>query len=116
MAYTAPDKTAFKARFPKLSFTDPQIDAMLAEVVVTVDDSWTEADYANAILYLTAHMLVQEDNSYEDPAHKTNENLGAGMSTSFAAPQDDDEGLLATEYGRRYVSLRDRNFPGILAV
>lgn len=119
MAYTAVTYADFQARFPTLTdFTQTQVEAVLAEVANVVDDSWLSAtDFKSATLYLTAHMLVLEDTASDKPAHLHSEGLGGGMSKSYdTANAEDLEGLLATEYGRRYLSLCERNFPGITAV
>jgi hypothetical protein len=115
MSYTAPTVGDFTTRFPR--FVDVNADllaALLAEALTQVDDSWLEQDYANGVLYLMAHMLVQETGGGADrPGTITSESLGPisiSYGTGGVASMSD---FGATEYGRRYRSLRNKNFPGV---
>jgi hypothetical protein len=62
-------------------------------------------------------MVVQEMNVGERPARIQSENEGGVLSTSFTPSKEQDpEGYDATEYGRRFMAIRLRNFPPILVV
>lgn len=119
MSYTEPDSTAFLARFPRFSNLGAPaltvLDAVLAEAIKLVDDSWVEEDRAEAQLYLAAHLLVQETTGSTDrPAIITAESLGP-MSVSYGVGGGMTD-FSTTEYGRRYARMRNANFPGVLVV
>lgn len=133
MAYVVPTPDDFFNRFPVFGEKDPvQVQALITEASGKVDNSWLEADYAPAILYLTAHLLVldasQED---EDPAIGpagsgqviSSESI-SGMSVSYFNPSSSPTnrgGMVAselemTEYGRRFRALLINNRGGPLVV
>ena len=102
----------FFTRFPQFEDRDEdQLEALIAEASRGVDDRWDAADAVAAVLYLTAHLLVSEDSADSLPI--ISESLGP-MSTTYARPTEDGSGLESTEYGRRYVRLRRKSFPGTL--
>lgn len=132
MTYVAPTAASFKARFPGFtSVSDATVDAVLAEAILQVGESWLERDRVPAVLYLTAHMLIMEG----QPAASASEamkNVTRGavkrvkvgdVETEFAGGSGSSSGgsgivasLSATEYGRRYLELLRRNFPAIAVV
>lgn len=128
MAYTPPTRADFRARFPIFNdVEDAIVDACLAEATATVDESWREADYAPAILYLTAH-LVATDNSGEEEAVEIGSGGGAIASESFGGMSISyDSGSTAndaasksqwgsTEYGRRFYNMLKRNKPPVVVI
>jgi len=63
MAYTLPTIADFRARFPR--FTEPVASDALAQMALdrgarNVDTSWTEGDYAEAIMLYAAGWLTAE--------------------------------------------------------
>lgn len=128
-----PTAAEFKGRFPIFAaVTKEVVDAVMLEAGQSVDQSWIEGDRKNALFYLTAHLLVRE-------GHLAASAAGAGtvvtrgpvtsvrvgdVSTTYANGSAETGGvtgtggdsLLATEYGKRYVSLRRRSFPAIAVV
>lgn len=123
MPYTTPTTDDFYTRFPIFADVDEDsLQALLNEAAGQIDNSWREQDYQPAILYLTAH-LIALDNSAEGETPDVNgpqvisSESFAGMSVSYAS-----RGQLtgaaasqygATEYGRRYYSLLQKNKPGV---
>lgn len=129
MSYTPPTRAEFLTRFP--IFDDPElypvatIDFVLAEAIRTVDNTWMEADYAPAILYLTAHLLATdnsldgEDVEFGGMAQVASESFG-GMSISYAngasGSLSANEQYGSTEYGRRFLVLLRRNQTGPVVI
>lgn len=115
MAYTIPTAADFKARFTRFAaVADATIDIYITEAANKVDDSWLEQDYATAILYLAAHLYVQESGTGADrPGVITSESFGP-MSVSYAVGSQSNGGYQATEYGRRFAELAALNFPGVV--
>jgi uncharacterized protein DUF4054 len=98
-------------RFPALAGRETELDNVLPEAKRSVSADWDPDDAVDAVKYLAAHMLLTEDTA--DELATVGESLGP-ISTSYRPPNDDGSGLEMTEYGRRYVKLRRRNFPGIV--
>lgn len=113
MAHTAPTVDDFKTRFPKFESADDDVlAAILAEVLTQVDDSWLEQDYAPAIMYLMAHLYVQETTGSTDrPGVITSESLGS-LSVSYGVGASNTD-WDTTEYGRRFRKLQKKNFPAV---
>jgi len=111
---TTPVTTAsFLARFPVFTGQEAQIEALISEVSPKIDDSWDDDDRAPAIMYLVAHMIVTEETA--DSLAVTSEQLGP-ISVSYAAPQQPNDPLSLTEYGRRFLALRKQNFTGPVVI
>lgn len=118
--YDAVTVEQFLERFPRFASQDEDfIGLLLAEAALQVDDSWLAPDYPNAILYLTAHLLIGEiaagsGNDAGTSGIIQSESFGP-MSRTYAinAASITEEGLEGSVYGRRYRSLRRKNFPGI---
>jgi hypothetical protein len=129
MAYTPPSADDFVARFPVFSDKEPaQVQAVLDEALGQVDQTWREADYRPAVMYLTAH-LIAIDNSQEDdlinvgntgPGDVVSESFG-GLSVSYQrnsrpATSELTQEYGQTSYGRRYLALLRANFPAIAVI
>lgn len=121
MSHAIPSAADFKARHPKFAtVADGMVTAMLAEASRSVSTCWAEEDYGDAIMYLAAH-LIAEENSAGGPSAASKagpikrvkadtveiEYMGGVMS---------DAALGATIYGRRFLELRRRNVPAVLVV
>lgn len=128
MAYTAPTREEFLARFPIFADKDEAVvDACLLEATNTVDTSWREVDYAPAIMYLAAHLLAV-DNSAEGESVSVGGGGGAIASESFGGMSISYDGGGAaadaaaksqwgsTEYGRRFYAMVKRNKPGPVTI
>lgn len=115
--FTAPTYADFIARFPKYAAPSlqAQIEALLAEALVQVDDSWLEDDRTPAILYLTAHLVSMETGQSVDRSGSIVSESFGPMSISYGSSvvAGDQSTFGQTEYGRRYAEYRDKNFPGI---
>lgn len=122
MAYDVPLPSELKIRFPIFaSVSNVIVDAAIVEANRQVDDSWTEPDFAPAIMYLAAHNMVMEGvvSITGAPSPVTTGPL-TGMSTGDASEsyaQSRTGGIDmgqygATEYGQRFAALRKRNVGG----
>lgn len=61
MPYTTPTATQLKQRYPKFAAVlDATVDAVIADAMRSVDNTWVEGDYQPAIMALAAHMMVLE--------------------------------------------------------
>lgn len=119
MPYTLPTVADFRARFPSLATVpDARVEYWLANHD-PVTDSWFEADYQPAILELTAHNIVTND---EVPATGDTGSL-AGVtsfrSASYAVQFSEraantalDGGYGSTKYGQRFKVHLRRNTGG----
>lgn len=115
-AFTPPSVNDFFKRFPAFAGTDAHVvEALLAEC--PVDDSWLAKDFTPATLYWVAHMMTAESGDLVDRAGAIVSESFGPMSRQYAQTQ----GVIAsiaqlgsTEYGRRFLELRNRNFPGPL--
>jgi Protein of unknown function (DUF4054) len=115
MAYDVPTTDDFMIRFPELGDADyAQLSLLIAEAARYVDDSWLETDYQTAILYLAAHLLLS--GMSPDQSGTIQSEAFGPISVSYAQHANDDAGLMATEYGRRFVELRRNNFPRVMVV
>src|ERR1044072_6817118 len=127
MAYVKPTVDDFTTRFPVFEDRDEdQIQICLDEAARSVDDSWVEADYAPAIMYLAAHLLVTDASQVGDavvvgqqPGSIASESFGP-MSVSYGSASTNSLNGSAefgsTEYGRRYLTLLRNNNPPIVVV
>lgn len=119
MAYTVPTLSDFRDRFPALAAVpDARVEYWLARHA-PVTEAWDEADYADAILELTAHNLVINDEvpgSGEGGAMAgVTRFRSASMDVSFserAANAGLDGGYDATKYGLRFKVYLRRNVGG----
>lgn len=121
MAYTAPTAAEIKTRFPAFaSVADATIETLIEEAVSYVSEDWLERDYAVAYKYIVAHLLVREGvldaagalPTAHAPGAVQSESIG-DSSVSYASQQGmsaSDTDLASTEYGRRYLALRNKNF------
>ena len=120
MSYDAPTASSIKARFPEFaSLADARIEALIAEGASYVSESWIETDYTIAYNYVVAHLLLREGAldasgsvvSQSGPVQS--ESLG-DASVTYAGVRSnglgDDMMFSTTEYGRRYLSLKKKNF------
>lgn len=73
MAYTVPDAADLKAAFPAFAAVDDDvITYWITRAGRSVDESWTEGDYAHAMMLLAAHLMVGQG-------------LGTGAAAAAAA-------------------------------
>lgn len=105
----------FFDRFPQFDdgTQDDVITALLVEADQVVDDTWETADIVPAILYWTAHRLIAEGQA-DSPA-VTGERLGP-IAMTYATPQVGADPLASTEFGRRFLEIRKRNFTGPVVI
>lgn len=121
MAHTVPTAAEFKARHPAFaSVADGTVDAFLAEASRSVSTCWAETDYADAIMYLAAHLIAEENSgggvkaaSKAGPIKRVKADT---VEIEYAASASSDASLGSTVYGRRFLALRARNSPGVLVV
>jgi non-homologous end joining protein Ku len=126
VAYVAPTSDEFFDRFPKLvdasdANQEDIVNALIVDAQRQVDDSWLEDDYKTAILYLVAHWIASEASSAVNKAGAIVSESFGPMSRSYStsatsAMSKSTSDLNGTEYGRRFVTLRKQNHPGIRVV
>lgn len=131
MAITPPTAADLKARYPEFApVGDALVSAVIGEAALFVDESWRESDRAPAILARAAHMLALEgeparaQGSGSGVANGTVRRVKVGdVETEFAPRIQGAEasamssmslGLTDTPYGKRFLELRRRNFPGVV--
>lgn len=121
MSYAIPSAAEFKARHTAFaSVADGTIDVMLAEASRSVSTQWSEADYGDAIMYLAAHLIAEEQSSGgPNAASKAGAIKRVKADTveiEYAGSFLSDANLSSTVYGRRFLALRQRNVPAVLVV
>lgn len=127
MAYTAPTVAEFKIRFPTVvaGRSDELLQMDLDEAMRSVDISWMEGDYKNAIMYLAAHNITTEKagegaGGGVGSGVVSSESFG-GMSISYDNTDSADDAAAksqwgSTEYGRRFYRLLKLNKPAIVSI
>jgi len=128
MSYTKPTTHQFKARFPQLAATsDPVVQVFLNEADAECGETWTDKDRALAVLYLAAHLMVSQGASGASSGGGGAALAGTIKRTkvgdveteyfgSDANAAASGSGTASTIYGREYLRLMRRNFPGIAVV
>lgn len=120
-----PTAEEFKARFPRFSAVgDTTVNLYLAEAGRTVsEDCWRAEDYADGVMYLSAHLMVEE--GAVNPTGPSAGTSGAIKKAKAGAVEvefqsqnmgGDTSRLWATYgttiYGKRYVELLSRQGNG----
>lgn len=123
-----PTLAEYRARHPRFNaVSDALTEAYLAAAARRVDETvWSATDYADGVLYLTAHLMLSEGaTDPSGPPPGTLKRVKAGRVEVEYAPQPNDvTGLRAlygtTVYGRQFLELLIRNQfvcgPGVLVV
>jgi Protein of unknown function (DUF4054) len=133
--YTFPTVDDFRAKFPEFAdLDDAYIQILLDDAGRAVDQTWTEGDYTNAILFLAAHYheldlmaTTASDATAEGvPAGQTitSEHIGpisisygkTGAGTSSGSGGAHASTLDSTVYGQRYQDLLIKNIPAVLVI
>jgi hypothetical protein len=121
MAYTAPTPEELIARYPAFTpVDDATIQYWLTDAERFVDTSWTEGDYAPALMAMAAHNMTlaglgtDAAATVDLPAGVTSFKSGSfSVSFSDGAANDRVTGALSsTRYGSEYAMLRQRNRGG----
>jgi len=124
MSYTVPSAAEFKERHPAFaSVADATVNAMLAEASRSVSTCWSADDYADAIMYLAAHLIAEEQSGGGITAASKQ---GAIRRVKADTVEIEYAGRMSwgqldaiygsTVYGRRFVALMRRNSPGVAVV
>jgi hypothetical protein len=121
MSYTVPTASEFKARHTGFaSVADGTVTAMLAEASRSVSTCWAEGDYADAIMYLAAHLIAEETSaggtSAASKAGPIKRVKADTVEIEYMGGNVSDASLGLTIYGRRFLALRHRNAPRALVV
>jgi len=121
MSYVVPTLDDFVLRFPEFKETPAyQINAAMVEAMRKVDETWTEGDYAPAIMWLTAHILSSDTNAASTmggvSGEIASETLGRISVTYRQAANGGGVGFGSTSYGTRYLELLRLNHPPFLVV
>lgn len=115
MAYTVPSVADFKARFPEITATDALIQIAITDAATWVDNSWSEVDYAPAILFLAAHFLRAGGvaGAGGSSVGVASESFGSySVSYANAGASILSLSLSLSGYGLRFSELRRRNRAG----
>jgi hypothetical protein len=106
------------ARFPELEAgTDTDVlDLIIAEAARTVDETWLEQDYQDAIMYLAAHWLRSGGASATQSGGAIKSETFGPISRTYESLATSTSALGATQYGRRFMELRRSNFPAIVVI
>jgi hypothetical protein len=134
MPYALPTAATLKTKFPTFGpVADATITLAIAEAGASVDNTWIEADYQPAILYLAAHIMTLDGAlsaavDLEDASSVINSGLVtemkvgdvavklAGSASSGSGSGGSAFGYGSTAYGRRYLDLLRRNHPAVALV
>lgn len=113
MPYSKPTPADLKTRYSAFAaVTDEVLQYWLTDAERGVDESWSEVDYAPALLALAAHNMAVEGVG----AATSSSNIPAGVTsfrsgsfsvqfTEAAAQASLDSGLASTRYGAEYLRL-----------
>lgn len=120
MAYILPTAADLKARIPAFAEVDDAlITFAITDAARSVDNTWTEGDYATAIIYLAAHNMVGEGvfgRETDIASSVTSSKLGDAQDSygSLASAGADGYGEYGTTiYGVRYMRLLYLNVAGV---
>lgn len=132
MPYTLPTAATFKAKFPTFAAVgDPTITLAIQEAGASVDQTWIEADYQPAIMYLAAHIMtidgvVIAGSDLGSASGVINAGLVSEMKVGDVQVKLSGSaggsggagaaGLRSTGYGLRYLELLRRNQPAVVLV
>ncbi len=121
MPYELPTPTDLKLRYGAFAqVEDATVQYWLTDAQRAVDTTWTEGDYAPALMAHAAHRMAEEGvagisgGSGGIPAGVTRFRSGS-MDVAFseaAATQQAEGGFASTRYGREYAALLRRNRGG----
>lgn len=120
MAYTDATASDLKAAFPRFdAVADVTVEYWLTRAQRSVDDTWTEGDYAMGQMLLAAHYMVLEGlgtGTEAELASKGMAGLKSVRSGSFAFERVDGassrNSLASTSYGERFMALARVNVGG----
>lgn len=115
MAYVAPTPDDLKAKYPAfVGVSDATIQIWLSDA--PVDESWSETDYASAIMAWSAHQMVSNGIGGGDvgvAAAAGVSRLKSGtLDVSFSDGSSGSSGYGSTSYGRLWLELLARNKGG----
>ena len=115
MAYTEPTLSEFRTKYPAFgAVADATVQAWLDEGDAETSQ-WPDADRAKAVMLYAAHKLAD---SGATTAGVAMAGVTGFRSGSFSAQLSDAAanrtGFDATTYGRDFLTLRRRNFPGAM--
>lgn len=121
MAYTAPTPAELKLRYAAFAdVADETVQYWLTDSERFVDTSWTEADYAPALMARAAHSMALQGLGAAGSEAVT---LLAGVTRFRSASMDvsiseaaasarSGGGYSATPYGQEFAAIQRRNFSG----
>lgn len=120
MAYIPPTPAALVLRHPEFAAVDEAVrQYWLTDAERFVDESWSESDFAPAIMALAAHNmamggLAAAAGTETLPVGVTRFKSGAMDVTisEAVAGAEAKGGYQATKYGREFAALQRRNFGG----
>ena len=120
MAYTAPTPAYLTAMFPAFSAVeDDTVQLWLDRAARSVDESWTEGDFAYGRMLLAAHLMAGQGLGAPAATAGLPEGVTSFRSGGFsmsiadkAASQSVEGGYGSTKYGREFAALLRQNRGG----
>lgn len=120
MAYVIPEVADFRARFPEFDdstvYPDAGVQTALDLAVRQVDETWLEADYAEAIMQLAAHLLSASGVAADTLGQDDLKSISIGPLSLTYGERVSVSGLKTTLYGQSFADLRRKNIPAVLTV
>ncbi len=126
MPYIAPSVADFQSRFPRFAATGPvAVQSALDEGARSVDETWTEGDFAMGRMLYAAHVLTLEGFGEGAESQAMAQGMGVyssmtsgSLSLTRAGGSSSGGGGMAsgfgsTSYGLRFLALLRRNFAGV---
>lgn len=114
MPYTAPTASDLIARYPPFAdVAEGTITYWLTDAARFVDTSWTETDYAPALIAAAAHHMAMNGLGSEAALPQGVTSFKSGtFSATVDASQAAATGWKATRFGQDYLTLLRRNKGG----
>lgn len=124
MAYTAPTATELKAKYPAFAaVADDTVTLYIVDANRMVDETWTEGDYATAIMLAACHLMVLSGIGAGAEAQVNAQGLSGFQSIrsgslSLSRGSASDSGgvpkdLAGSVYGQQFYYLLKKNRPAI---
>jgi len=125
--YIMPTPGNLKARFaPVFNSVDPgRLQIALTNAARQVDNTWTEGDYAEAIMQLAAHFLTREGVGTSAAAQfwanggvvkrekGADHEIEIAVNSAITGGGSGSDPFASTPYGQEFIAIRRRNFSGV---
>lgn len=118
-----PNVAAFKTMFPSMAdVDDTMVQIALDQAGLYIDDTWIASDIAEATFYLAGHFLTAAQATSESGGRLvTSERIGQisvtyAAAATVSATSGSYPSLSTSSYGLMFITLLQRNSPGIAIV